>query len=83
MAQSKQLTRLEPWHHDLIDWWIANPRATGKEAAVQFGVSAVWISLVKHSPIFQAEFKRRRERLSRGGRGPDPLAGDGCRTSWT
>ncbi len=65
MAQSKQLTRLEPWHHDLIDWWIANPRGSGCEAAARFDVSEVWISIVKHSAIFQAEFKRRRERLSR------------------
>ncbi len=65
MAQSKQLTRLEPWHHDLIDWWIANPRVSGREAAQHFDASPVWISIVKHSAIFQAEFQRRRERLSR------------------
>lgn len=65
MAKSKQLTRLEPWHHDLIDWWIANSRASGRAAAAHFDVSPLWISIVKHSPIFQEESRRRRERLSR------------------
>ncbi len=27
MARSKQLTRLEPWHHDLIRWMLQNPAA--------------------------------------------------------
>ena len=64
MAQSKQLTRLHPWHHQLIDWWIANPRPSGREAAAHFGKSEAWISLVKNSPIFRAEFEKRRERIS-------------------
>ena len=64
MARSKQLKRLEPWHYDLIDLMIATPRLAGREAAAHFGVSPVWISIVKNSPIFRAEFERRRERMS-------------------
>ena len=64
MAQSKQLTRLEAWHCDLIDLMIANPRLSGRAAATHFGVSPVWISIIKNLPIFQAEFNRRRERIS-------------------
>ena len=64
MAQSKQIKRLQAWHYDLIDLMIANPRLSGREAAAHFGVSPVWISIVKNSPIFQAEFNRRRERIS-------------------
>ena len=60
MAQSKQLTRLDPWHHDLIDSMLANPEMTGREAAAQFGVSPVWISIIKNSEVFRVEFERRR-----------------------
>ncbi len=65
MARTKQIKRLEPWHHRLIDWLVANPEMSGRECAMQFGVSAVWISIVKHSPIFRAEFERRREMISK------------------
>ncbi len=64
MARSKQLTRLEPWHHDLIGWMLQNPAASGRDAAAHFGVTPVWISIVKHSPVFRAEFDRRREMIS-------------------
>ncbi len=64
MAQSKQLTRLQPWHHQLIDWWIAHPRPSGREAAAHFGKSEAWISRVQNSPIFRAEFEKRCERIS-------------------
>ncbi len=64
MAHSKQLTRLEPWHHDLIGWMLQNPAASGRDAAAHFGVTPVWISIVKHSPVFRAEFDRRREMIS-------------------
>ena len=65
MAISKQLKRLEPWHHQLIDWLLANPRKSGCDAADHFDVSPVWISIVKNSPVFLAEFERRREMISR------------------
>ncbi len=64
MARSKQLTRLEPWHHDLVGWMLQNPAASGREVAAHFGVTPVWISIVKHSPVFRAEFDRRREMIS-------------------
>ena len=65
MALSKQLTRLEPWHHDLIDWMLQNPGSSGRQTAVQFGVSPVWISIVKNSEVFRAELERRREKISK------------------
>ena len=65
MARSKQIKRLEPWHHRLIDGLLANPEMSGRECAMQFGVSAVWISIVKHSPVFRVEFERRREMISK------------------
>ncbi len=64
MARSKQLQRLDPWNHDLIDWMLQNPTASGRGAAVQFGVSPIWISIIKHSDIFERELERRREALS-------------------
>ena len=65
MARSKQLKRLEHWHHRLIDVLLAHPEKSGRQVAAHFGVSAVWISIVKNSPIFRAEFERRREMISR------------------
>ena len=64
MARSKQLQHLEPWHHDLIDSMLANPEWSGREAAAHFGVSPVWISIIKNSEVFRVEFERRREELS-------------------
>ncbi len=64
MARSKQLKRLEPWHHQLIDWLLAYPEKSGHDASEHFGVSPVWISIVKHSPVFRAEIERRREMIS-------------------
>ena len=61
----KQLNRLEYWHHDLIDWLLAHPEMSGREVAAHFDVSHVWISIVKNSLVFQTEFERRREMISR------------------
>ena len=41
-----------------------SPAASGRDAAAHFDVTPVWISIVKHSPVFRAEFDRRRERIS-------------------
>jgi hypothetical protein len=65
MARSKQLKRLEPWHHRLIDEMLACPGRSGREYAALFGVSPVWISIVKNSSVFQTELERRREKLSK------------------
>lgn len=65
MARSKRFKRLEPWHHRLIDWLLANPEKPGRAAAEHFGVSPVWISIVKNSPVFRTEFDWRREIISR------------------
>ena len=43
---------------------LLKPAASGREAAVQFGVSPVWISIIKNSEVFRVEFERRREALS-------------------
>ena len=43
---------------------LANPERSGREAAAHFGVSPVWISIVRNSEVFRVEFERRREALS-------------------
>ena len=43
---------------------LQNPGASGRQTAVQFGVSPVWISIIKNSEVFRVEFERRREALS-------------------
>ena len=41
-----------------------NGNASGRQTAAHFGVSPVWISIVKHSEVFRAELERRREKIS-------------------
>jgi len=66
MAKSKQLTRLEPWHHDLIDWWIANRRLAVRRLIAS--VSAL-------SGSASSSTRRSFTRSSSGGR-------RGCRAGW-
>lgn len=64
MAQSKQLKRLEPWHHDLADFLLVHPQASLAECAARFDKSEVFISIVKHSDVFRAVYEPRRESIS-------------------
>ncbi len=43
---------------------LQNLAASGRDAAAHFGVTPVWISIVKHSPVFRTELDRRREMIS-------------------
>lgn len=48
------------WMHSLADFMIQNPHATNIETARVFGVSAVWIGVVKRSDSFGELMKSRR-----------------------
>ena len=66
MAQSDQIKSVRPWHETLLEFIIANPRASGPETAMHFGVSESWISIVKNSDAFQELWASRRgEHFSR------------------
>ena len=52
--------KMREWHSQLLDWLIANPRATLTDTASQFDVSTSWISIVKNSDAFQAAYATRR-----------------------
>lgn len=49
------------WMHSLADYMIMNPHSTNIETARVFGVSAVWIGVVKRSDSFNELMKSRRE----------------------
>ena len=63
MAKSKQLKRLTLKHHQIIDWMIANPGASGVACAGHFSLNPCWISIVINSPVFEGEMKRRRRAI--------------------
>lgn len=54
------------WHEDLLEYIIANPRASGPEVASHFNVSESWLSIVKNSDAFRELWAQRRsEHFSR------------------
>lgn len=66
MSQSASIKKVGVWHEDLLEFLIANPRASGAEVALYFNVSEAWLSTVKNSDAFQELWaKRRGEHFSR------------------
>ena len=60
MAQN-QVMDVNWWHEALIDWLVANPDSRLGEAALFFGKSRSWISVLMHSDVFKARFQKRLE----------------------
>ena len=61
-----QIQSVRPWHETLLEFIIANPRASGAETAMHFGVTEAWLSTVKNSDAFQEMWAMRRgEHFSR------------------
>jgi hypothetical protein len=57
---------IRPWHEALLEFIIANPRASGAETALYFNVSESWLSIVKNSDAFRELWATRRpEHFSR------------------
>jgi hypothetical protein len=52
--------RLRPWHEEMIDYMLANPRATQGEIAKYYGKTESWVSLVINSDMFKSAYKQRR-----------------------
>lgn len=49
-----------PWHDALIDFMLANPRATLEQKARHFNSSPSYISLIEHTDMFRARWEARR-----------------------
>lgn len=60
VSEGVQIKQVRPWHHELIDFMLAQPRASGKETADFLGVTQSWISTVKNTDAFREEWDRRR-----------------------
>lgn len=60
----KQVEKVSDWHRNLIEYLIANPRATLRELSREFGVTIGWLSVIKNSDSFRAELEKRREEHS-------------------
>lgn len=54
------------WYDRLIDWMIANPSGTMKEASQFFKTSESWLSVIKNSDMFIDRFKIRSKEASDG-----------------
>jgi len=61
MADSLQIKSMKPWHETLIEYMIANPRASLAETAFYFNTSISWLSIVKHSDAFKEVWALRRK----------------------
>lgn len=64
VSDGVQIQQVRPWHHELIDFMLAQPRASGKETADFLGVTQSWISTVKNTDAFREEWDRRRNEHS-------------------
>lgn len=66
MSQSASIKKVRAWHEELLEFILANPRASGAEIALYFNVTEAWVSTVKNSDAFQELWaKRRGEHFSR------------------
>lgn len=61
MSASASIQKVSPWHEQLIDFMLAQPRAGLKETSEYFGVSMAWLSTVKNSDAFREQWAKRRE----------------------
>lgn len=60
MSTSASIKSMKPWHEELIDFMLAQPRAGLKETSEYFGVSMAWLSTVKNSDAFRDAWAARR-----------------------
>lgn len=66
MSATQLKNGLRAWHEELLEFMIANPRASLQETSMFFNVSISWISIVKNSDAFKELWaKRRPEHFSR------------------
>lgn len=66
MTATQLKNGLRAWHEELIEFTLANPRASLQEASLYFNVSISWLSIVKNSDAFREMWaKRRPEHFSR------------------
>ena len=66
MANHVQIKACRPWHEELLEFILANPRASGAEVAFYFGVTEAWVSTVKNTDAFRELWAQRRaEHFSR------------------
>lgn len=66
MSATQLKNGVRAWHEELLEFVLANPRASLAETALFFNVSISWVSIVKNSDAFQELWaKRRGEHFSR------------------
>lgn len=66
MSATQLKNGVRAWHEELLEFIIANPRASGAETALYFNVTESWLSIVKNSDAFKELWARRRpEHFSR------------------
>lgn len=63
MAESAFIRRVRIKHSAVMDFMLANPTMPQHAVAAYFGITEPWLSTVINSHAFQAELKRRQEKL--------------------
>lgn len=61
IMSATQIKQVRAWHEELIEWTLANPRGSLQEAALFFGATVSWISIVKNSDAFKELYAKRRQ----------------------
>jgi hypothetical protein len=56
-----QIKKVRAWHEELLEFILANPRASLADASLYFNVSQSWISIVTNSDAFKELMAQRRE----------------------
>lgn len=60
MSATQLKNGVRAWHEELLEFIIANPRASGAEIAFHFNVTQTWVSIVKNSDAFKELWAQRR-----------------------
>jgi hypothetical protein len=61
-----QVQKMAWWYWAFIDWMIANPAASIKDAAPLFNVTPQCLYIIKNSDAFKTHFDRRVKEISQG-----------------
>lgn len=61
MSATQLKNGVRPWHEELLEFLLANPRASLQEISFHFSATPSWISIVKNSDAFKEMWAKRRQ----------------------
>lgn len=60
MSATQLKNGMRAWHEELLEFLLANPRASLAEISIYFNATPSWISIVKNSDAFREVWAKRR-----------------------